>query len=769
MVSHRLTLSVHPSTGPDGEGVMKWAAKGQYTGSWSKGLRHGIGRHVWESGASYQGEWRQGMMSGVGSYESACGRSRYSGGWCKDSKKGLGKQVFSNGDTYEGLWERGLPHGPGRYKFYSTQCEYDGEWYAGKMHGRGCMSWTSSGVMYTGEWVNGNQNGLGVVIRPDGSIFLGQWLDGKKHGLGLERPSKSSTSTPLGKSILPNERAKSRNLYSRPSIKENSDKEDYTTFTSMDSETLSHTNSYTVLPSGRSVSRSFSSALALLGGSAMSPSSHKGSPKILSPKMGSFTAGTPSGSPIAFLRTFDKGSLIKEEPISVEDADALIAPLRRGISVAATSRPIVFGSSSKKSSLGSEVNRSHQIYQLVVALQLGLRYSVGRVTTDPAPKTLASTDYEVKVKQYFPSEGTDMTPAHAGDEDFTWKDYAPMVFRKLREAFNVDAGQYVQSLCASEVSLRLLSSPGKSGAFFFITSDDRFFIKSLKHGETNLLFEMLPDYFRHLEEQPHTLITRFYGLHRIIIGSKKIDLVIMENIFNTKMVLHRRFDLKGSTLGRTAGVATPDDSDVIYKDLDLKGTFRLDKGWKERLSLQLQSDCGLLCASGIMDYSLLLGVHFPNRVNSTSAGSMRNESSAAEDAKEIYPDLTKRIKSLSALSAESREGLLSLVSLHVERTILAGSKQSDYTAADSLALRLGQSRVQLGLNLPATFIPFDHSEGEEECVIWLGIIDILQKYNPQKQIEHRLKSMIHSAASISVTHPKTYSERFRKFLNRSFI
>jgi hypothetical protein len=34
----------------------------------------------------------------------------------------------------------------------------------------------------------------------------------------------------------------------------------------------------------------------------------------------------------------------------------------------------------------------------------------------------------VQIKQFFPSSGSDITQPHAC-EDFTWKDYAPMVFR----------------------------------------------------------------------------------------------------------------------------------------------------------------------------------------------------------------------------------------------------------------------------------------------------------------------------------------------------
>ncbi len=38
--------------------------------------------------------------------------------------------------------------------------------------------------------------------------------------------------------------------------------------------------------------------------------------------------------------------------------------------------------------------------------------------------------------------------------------------------FGIDAGEYMLSLC-SDAALKLLNTPGKSGAFFFLTTDDQ--------------------------------------------------------------------------------------------------------------------------------------------------------------------------------------------------------------------------------------------------------------------------------------------------------
>jgi hypothetical protein len=57
--------------------------------------------------------------------------------------------------------------------------------------------------------------------------------------------------------------------------------------------------------------------------------------------------------------------------------------------------------------------------------------------------------------------------------------------RTLRKLFKVDAADYMLSLCGSE-ALRELSSPGKSGSFFYLTNDDRYMIKTMKKSEVKV-------------------------------------------------------------------------------------------------------------------------------------------------------------------------------------------------------------------------------------------------------------------------------------------
>lgn len=64
-------------------------------------------------------------------------------------------------------------------------------------------------------------------------------------------------------------------------------------------------------------------------------------------------------------------------------------------------------------------------------------------------------------------------------------------------------------------ALRLLASPGKSGSAFFLSDDDRFLIKTVQQEEMRLLLELIPKYYRHVETNSGTLLTRFHGLHMV--------------------------------------------------------------------------------------------------------------------------------------------------------------------------------------------------------------------------------------------------------------
>ena len=99
-------------------------------------------------------------------------------------------------------------------------------------------------------------------------------------------------------------------------------------------------------------------------------------------------------------------------------------------------------------------------------------------------------------------------------------------------------------------------------------------LKTISSTEFHHLREILKDYYEHLSQNPHSLITRFFGLHKIKYTQNRslnrVYFVIMANVFKTTREINVRFDLKGSIQGRKTK-AKPDeqiDSSVALKDLD---------------------------------------------------------------------------------------------------------------------------------------------------------------------------------------------------------
>ncbi len=216
------------------------------------------------------------------------------------------------------------------------------------------------------------------------------------------------------------------------------------------------------------------------------------------------------------------------------------------------------------------------------------------------------------------SIGNELTPS--AKYDFKFKDYAPWVFRELREdCFQLDPADYLLSLTAQYI-LSELGSPGKSGSFFYFSRDYRFIIKTIRHAEHKFLRSILKRYHAHVRENPHTLLSRFYGLHRVKLPhGRKIHFVIMNNLFPAHKDIHESYDLKGSTVGRIyPEERARENPRAVLKDVNwIDRGKELELGPEKRalLTEQLRRDAEFLKDLQVMDYSLLVGIHNMRRGN----------------------------------------------------------------------------------------------------------------------------------------------------------
>ena len=75
-------------------------------------------------------------------------------------------------------------------------------------------------------------------------------------------------------------------------------------------------------------------------------------------------------------------------------------------------------------------------------------------------------------------------------------------------------------------------------------------MKTIPEGEFLKFKEMLQDYYTYMYDNPKTLLQRFFGLYMCIFDDVKMYFVVMNNVFNTPLKVHYKYDLKGSTYKR---------------------------------------------------------------------------------------------------------------------------------------------------------------------------------------------------------------------------
>ncbi|CAH0551560.1 unnamed protein product [Brassicogethes aeneus] len=410
---------------------------------------------------------------------------------------------------------------------------------------------------------------------------------------------------------------------------------------------------------------------------------------------------------------------------------------------------------------GGEITyKKIQTSQIMGSIQLGIQHAVGGLASKPE-RDLLMQDFMTVETTNFPHEGSNHTPAHHYSE-FKFKNYAPIAFRYFRDLFGIQPDDFLMSMCDSP--LRELSNPGASGSIFYLTQDDEFIIKTVQHKEGEFLQKLLAGYYMNLNQNPRTLLPKFFGLFCYQCNSKNVRMAIMNNLLPSSVVMHQKYDLKGSTYKRKASKAERQKRSPTYKDLDFMehhpDGVLMEADTYNALIKTIQRDCRVLESFKIMDYSLLLTIH-----NLDQAQREKLEKRSKSNLEEVPEDGEMNDPSSAMLHEErdrEREDRIGAAALlNRSKSINRQRLVAHSTAMESIQAE--SEPIDEDEDVPPGGIPARNGKGER-LLLFIGIIDILQSYRLKKKLEHTWKSMIHDGDTVSVHRPSFYAQRFQKFM-----
>jgi len=414
---------------------------------------------------------------------------------------------------------------------------------------------------------------------------------------------------------------------------------------------------------------------------------------------------------------------------------------------------------------GLAVHFGHENWNMVLSMMIGIRMSVGRISS----RELCPVDFIIKEKFNIIPRMANIFDSEVSKRVTMTRfiDYAPMVFQRIRTSFGINQDDYLRSVGPEQLlgnmvlgnlsSLSELSSEGKSGAFFYYTADGRYMMKTVTPKEFQLLKRMLKKYYDHIMKNRSTLICRFLGLHclrvrkapkgakRLVQSEKKLYFLVMGNMFNA-IEIHRRYDLKGSWVGRETPHENRFDPSIALKDMDFKQaneSIRVGKELKESIVQQIIDDSAFLRDNNVIDYSLLLGIH---DIGSTQAEGLSTE-----------------LADLEHSSEEAREGVENVL-MTMSRSMTGHTSSAFPGSPMSNAEAARQGEIPMHQRDLGGLLSSDKRQ-----LYFFGIIDILTPYDNKKRAEHHVKALRYDRRGVSCCPPVFYAERFNDFMRTAFV
>uniref|UniRef100_A0A8C9WL32 Phosphatidylinositol 5-phosphate 4-kinase type-2 gamma n=1 Tax=Scleropages formosus TaxID=113540 RepID=A0A8C9WL32_SCLFO len=396
----------------------------------------------------------------------------------------------------------------------------------------------------------------------------------------------------------------------------------------------------------------------------------------------------------------------------------------------------------------------------------GVNHSIGDLNQVPVPVMLLPDDFKANTKIKVTNHlfNKENLPGH-----FKFKEYCPQVFRNLRERFGIEDLDYQVSLARSPP---VRGGDGHAEGLLLTSYDRTLVVKQISSEDVADMHNILSEYHQHIVKcHGSTLLPQFLGMYRVSVESEDTYLVVMRNMFSHRLVVHRKYDLKGSLVAREASdkekvldavanawreclsfalycfplppVILQGKELPTFKDVDFRNNMQkvhVSEEQKEKFMEKLKRDVEFLVKLKIMDYSLLLGIHDVGRAE-------REEEEMEEPCAEE--------------EAEPENGLAP-----------APTVGSYGTSPEGIAGYLNSCKP-LG---PGEFDPYidvyalkSIPGAPQREVYFMGLIDVLTQYDTKKKAAHAAKTVKHGAgAEISTVHPEQYAKRFLDFITNIF-
>lgn len=380
---------------------------------------------------------------------------------------------------------------------------------------------------------------------------------------------------------------------------------------------------------------------------------------------------------------------------------------------------------------------------LLSVFMWGVNHTINELSHVSIPVMLLPDDFraysKLKVDNHLFNK--ENMPSH-----FKVKEYCPLVFRNLRDRFAIDDLDYKESLTRSQPIPD--DSSGKSGAKFYQSYDRLFILKTLTSEEVERMHSFLKHYHPYIvERHGKTLLPQYLGMYRLTVDGIEHYLVATRNVFSNHLNIHRKYDLKGSTVDREASEKELEKELPTLKDNDfLKQGVRIDIGEaaKEKLLETLTADVEFLTKLHLMDYSLLLGVHECGRGEAE-----------AEAARARPPDADTDRDTDSDSDTDNR---------HADGWGYNTPPDSPRGFGRQTSLRYEGIIPELDIYA----IPSQEGAPKKE-IYFVALIDVLTHYGVKKQAAKAAKTVKYGSNvdGISTCDPEQYGKRFIEFVAKA--